>query len=148
MEMNFDIIEQEIANLKRQNIEQRNQIEEVNKQHEKALDKLFYDILEVLDSFNKAEQIIKERALDNDENASKAIKRLLSPKKKVLNILNNYHVEEITFDDGMMRDAECRIYETEPDTSKPDGTIVSIEKPGYKRNGRLLRPAEVIIVRN
>ena len=42
----------------------------------------------------------------------------------------------------------CEVADTEPDPSRETGDIVSIEKQGYTRQGHLIRPAELIIVKN
>lgn len=42
---------------------------------------------------------------------------------------------------------DCQIVETEPDATKENDTIISIEKAGFRRNGRLLRLADVIVVK-
>lgn len=42
----------------------------------------------------------------------------------------------------------CEVADTEPDPGRETGDIVSIEKQGYTRQGHLIRPAEVIIVKN
>ena len=52
------------------------------------------------------------------------------------------------FPDGMATLEDCEIDETEPDASKPDDTIISIVSPGYRRNGRLIRLAKVVVVKN
>jgi molecular chaperone GrpE (heat shock protein) len=148
MEPNIEYLEEVFADLRRTVISQQNTIEENNKIFEKKVDSFFNDVLSVLDAFEKAEEIIKERELDKDENSQKIIKRFLSAKKKVVSLLNNNSVSEITFENGLMRDSDCLVTDTEPDSSKPEGSIISIEKKGYKRGERLLRPAEVIIVRN
>jgi molecular chaperone GrpE (heat shock protein) len=48
----------------------------------------------------------------------------------------------------MSNDDSCTIVETDPDPSKQEGTIISIEKEGYTRNGHILRRAEVVTVKN
>ena len=69
-------------------------------------------------------------------------------KKKLLEILNKNNVNEILFPDGLATLEDFQVEDTEPDSTKPNNTIISIEKAGYRRNGRLLRLAEVIVVKN
>ena len=54
----------------------------------------------------------------------------------------------ISFKDNLSNDDLCIVSDTEPDTEHPNGFILSIEKDGYLRHGKLLRRAEVIIVKN
>ena len=73
----------------------QNEKEQAEKNHEKELDDIFDEILTISDTFQKSEAIIKERGLDQEENASKAIKRLLNAKKKALSVLEKFNVKKI-----------------------------------------------------
>lgn len=137
-----------MASLGRDRIALNNKIEEIEGKHSKEIDSIFCEFITVLDTFERAEQIIAERNLGENEDANKAIKRLLNAKKKVLFVLEKFGVERIEFPDNMSVDELCVVTDTEPDSSKPTGEIISIDKPGYKRQGHLIRPAEVVIVKN
>lgn len=126
----------------------QNNLEEGKRKHEKELDEIFSEFLTVIDTFDKSEAIIKERGLDQDENTSKAIKRLLNAKKKAVSTLEKFNVKKIEFENGMVNDDTCTTVETEPDSLRKIGEIVSVEKDGYTRNGHLIRRAEVVIVKN
>jgi molecular chaperone GrpE (heat shock protein) len=126
---------------------QSDKIEELDNAREKELDSIFKDLLTVLDAFDKADTRLEEQFPDNDE-VNKARKRFATTKKKLIEILNKNGVSEITFPTGIATLDDCQIEETEPDASKPNDAIISIEKAGYRRNGRLLRLAEVIVVKN
>lgn len=141
-------IEEKMADSLRQILTLQNEKEQAEKAHEKELDNFFIEVLTVIDTFQKSEAIIKERGLDQDENASKAIKRLLNAKKKLLSVLEKFNVKKLEFDSGMANDDVCTTVETEPDASRKNGEIISIEKDGYTRNGHLIRRAEVVIVKN
>lgn len=141
-------IEAKMADSLRQIVTLQNEKEQVEKNHEKELDDIFAEVLTVIDTFQKSEAIIKERGLDQEENASKAIKRLLNAKKKALSVLEKFNVKKIEFYSGMVDDDLCTTVETEPDASRKNGEIISIEKDGYTRNGHLIRRAEVVIVKN
>lgn len=141
-------IEEKMAESLREIVTLRNEKEQAEKNHEKALDEIFAELLTVIDTFRKSEAIIKERGLDQEENASKAIKRLLNAKKKALSVLEKFNVKRIDFELGMVDDDLCTTVETEPDSARNNGEIISIEKDGYTRNGHLIRRAEVVIVKN
>ena len=83
-----------------------------------------------------------------DENAQKAVKRMLQPKKVALALLAKYDVSLIDLDGKLVDDNICTVVDTEPDPDKEDGFVISIEKNGYLRGDRLIRRAEVIVVRN
>lgn len=141
-------IEEKMADSLRKIVTLQNEKEQAEKNHEKKLDDIFAEVLTVIDTFQKSEAIIKERGLDQEENASKAIKRLLNAKKKALSVLEKFNVKRIEFETGMVDDDLCTTVETEPDSTRKNGEIISIEKDGYTRNGHLIRRAEVVIVKN
>lgn len=141
-------IEEKMADSLRKIVTLQNEKEQAEKNHEKELDDIFAEVLTVIDTFQKSEAIIQERGLDQEENASKAIKRLLNAKKKALSVLEKFNVKRIEFEAGMVDDDLCTTVETEPDSNRKNGEIISIEKDGYTRNGHLIRRAEVVIVKN
>ena len=75
-------IEEKMADSLRKIVTLQNEKDQAEKNHEKELDDIFAEVLTVIDTFQKSEAIIKERGLDQEENASKAIRRLLNEKKK------------------------------------------------------------------
>ena len=150
MNMNEQIsaIEAEITRLKQDNLKQKNTIEESSLDLERQIDALVSDVITIIDAFEKAEVKVKEMGLTEDENAQKAIKRMLQPKKMALSVLAKYNVTRIELDGKPMNADTCIVVDTEPDADKEEGTVLSIEKNGYQRGNRLIRRAEVIIVRN
>ena len=143
-----DEIANKVSELSRENLTLRNKLEEFEKSQDKKIDEIFCEFLTVLDTFDRAEQTIKERELDKDENAQKAINRLLNAKKKALGVFEKYNVQKIEFENNKSVEELCEVADTEPDPSRETGDIVSIEKQGYTRQGHLIRTAELIIVKN
>ena len=141
-------IENFITPLMQEKITLRNELEEFQKGQQKRIDEIFKEFLTVVDTFEKAEQVIQERGFDSDENGNKAIKRLLNAKKKAMFVLEKYDIKRIEFEDNHSKEEYCEVVGTEPDPDKKTGDIISIEKQGYTRTGHLLRPAEVITVKN
>lgn len=141
-------IANKVSELSRENLTLRNQLEEFEKSQDKRIDEIFCEFLTVLDTFERAEQTIKERELDKDETTKKAINRLLNAKKKALGVLEKFNVQKIEFENNKSIEELCEVADTEPDPDRETGDIVSIEKQGYTRHGHLIRPAEVIIVKN
>lgn len=141
-------IANKVSELSRENLTLRNQLEEFEKSQDKRIDEIFCEFLTVLDTFERAEQTIKERELDKDETTKKAINRLLNAKKKALGVLEKFNVQKIEFENNKSIEELCEVADTEPDPGRETGDIVSIEKQGYTRQGHLIRSAEVIIVKN
>lgn len=144
------IIQEKISSLMLDNISVRNELEETVKSQDKKIDEIFREFITVIDTFERAEQTIKEKNLvrEDDKDTQTAIKRLLNAKRKALNVLEKYDVKRIEFENNRSIEELCEVTGTEPDPSRETGDIVSIEKEGYTRNGHLIRPSEVIIVRN
>lgn len=143
----FAEIEQEVTALMRLKLELGNEIEQLNHSREELLDAIFKDLLSVVDSFEKAERKVEELYPD-DESVLRSRRRFATAKNKLLSVFEKYGVSEIVFSDDIATIEDSQIVDTEPDLSKPSNQIVSIEKKGYRRNGRLLRLAEVIVVKN
>ena len=142
-----NIIDKRLAEILQTVLNQKNEIEHAKKENADYIKEVFNDFITVLDSFEKAEKRIKERGLGAGENAEQAIKRLLTAKNRALSVLYKHGIEPVEFENNMVDD-NCKVVETEPDQSKADGYILSVEKTGYKIKGKLLRYAEVITVRN
>lgn len=142
------IIADKVSSLLCENQALKNNQEETHKNHDRKIDEIFCEFLTVIDTFERAEQAIAERELIQDENARKAINRLLNAKKKALYVLEKYNIKKVVFENNHSVEQLCEVTDTEPDAAKENGDILCIEKEGYMRNGHLIRPAEVIIVRN
>ena len=143
-----ETIEDKISSLLRENQTIKNEQEETLKNQDRKIDEIFCEFLTVIDTFERAEQAIAERELIQDDNAKKAMNRLLNAKKKALFVLEKYNVKKIIFENNHSVEELCEVSDTEPDATKQNGDIISIEKEGYTRDSHLIRPAEVIIVRN
>lgn len=140
-------IENIVQGFQRLILNQNHKIEDLENMREKQLDSIFKDLLTVIDAFEKADSRLNEQYAEN-EDVAKARKRFATSKKMLLEILNKNGVSETQFPDGIATLEDCQIEDTAPDGSKLNNTIISIEKGGYRRNGRLLRLAEVIVVKN
>lgn len=139
---------QEITQLKQDYLKLRNKNEEDTLAHERQIDSLINEIIQIIDAYEKSENKVKESGLLEDENAQKAVKRMLQPKKVALALLAKYDVTQIDLDGKLVDDNICTVVDTEPDPDKEEGLVISIEKNGYLRGERLIRRAEVIVIRN
>ena len=148
MENKFNEIEAEITQIKKENLKQRNDIEELTLNHERQVDALINDFIGVIDAYEKAEMKVVEQGLADDEKSQKAIKRMMQPKKVALSVLSKYNVSQIDILGKTLNEDFCSVVETEPDIEKENDIVLSIEKNGYIRGERLIRRAEVIIVKN
>lgn len=148
MNEDYKKIEEEITLIKRENLKQKNDMDEMLLNNERNIDELVSEFIKVIDSFDKSETVVKEKGLDQEENAQKAIKRMLQPKKVATTILEKFDVHKIDILGKQVNEDICTIVETEPDPEKEDGIVITIEKEGYIRGTRLIRRAEVVVVKN
>ena len=120
--MDKDIIQtevfQEITQLKQDYLKLRNKNEEDTLAHERQIDSLINEIIQIIDAYEKSENKVKESGLLEDENAQKAVKRMLQPKKVALALLAKYDVSQIDLDGKLVNDNICTVVDTEPDPDK------------------------------
>lgn len=150
--MDKDLIQtevfQEITQLKQDFLKLRNKNEEDSIAHERQIDSIINEIIQIIDTFEKSENKIKESGLLEDENAQKTFKRMLQPKRVALALLAKYDVSQIDLDGKLLDENICTVVDTVPSPDKEEGLVILIEKNGYMRGSRLIRRAEVVIVRN
>ncbi len=144
----LNVVMEEITRLKKENLKKQNSIEELSLNHERQIDALLNDFISVIDAYEKAEAKIKEMELPEDANIQRVIKRLLQPKRTALSVLFKNGVSQIDIIDKPLDEDLCTVVETEPDSEKANDIVITIEKNGYMRGERLIRRAEVVIVRN
>ena len=144
----IEAVEKKISEILKDKKDLSIKIEKNQRDNDQLLDEVFLEAISVLDVFSREEKIIEDKGWNLSDDSQKAIKRLLNAKKKLNTMLEKYNVQKITFENSMSHDDLCSITDTEPDSKKTNGFILSIEKEGYTRNGHLLRRAEVVIVKN
>ena len=130
-----------------ENIKLNNWISTQEKVSDDKVGEICKDFMQVLEQFEWAESTIHERGLDQSKISMGAITRLLTAKQKLLDVFENYGVKKVTFVDGMIN-PKANIVETVADPEKRDGFVVSVKRDGFYRKDKLLRPAEVVVVRN
>jgi len=106
------------------------------------------DIIDVIDTFEKAEEVILDKGLGKAEGGSKIMERYKSVNKKLSNILRKHGITKIEFPENRLIVGFCKVVDTEPDPAYPNDTIISIVRNGYHRGKELIRESEVIIVKN
>jgi molecular chaperone GrpE len=108
-----------------------------------ANENLIFDLLPIIDNLEIAEKHIKE-AKD-----FKAVQDGVDMiQLQIQGFLKDIGLERIKTLDEKFDPHMHEPIETVESDDKEDGTIVAELKPGYKLNGRLLRPASVKIVKN
>ena len=106
------------------------------------------DFLQVLEAFEWAQDTIHERGLDQSRISMGVIQRMLTAKTKLLEVLDGYGVKKINFPNGVFDAAKGQIVGTEADDEKEDGVVLKITRDGFMRKEKLLRKADVVVVKN
>ena len=144
----FDDLRDEIKRLCDENKKMANWSSSQKDSNDNYVSDMCKDFLQVLESFEWAEATIHERGLDQSRISTSAISRLLTAKTKLVEVLEHYGVYRVTFENGKYDASKAKIVGSVVDNDKEDGTVARIEKDGFIRNDKLLRMAEVTIVKN
>ena len=144
----FDEIREEIKRLYTDNIQLNNMLSSQEQAADEQIGDICQKFLEVLESFEWAETTIHERGLDQSKISTSAIARMLTAKNKLLEVLEYYGVKKVGFKDGVFDPTVANIAGTVSNSEKEDGIVDSIKRDGFYRKDRLLRKADVIVVKN
>ena len=144
----IDEIRGEIKKLYEDNIQLNNWISTQEQSSDNQVGEMCRDFLQVLESFEWAEDTIHERGLDQSRISTGAIQYLLTAKTKLLEVLEHYGVKRVEFPNGTMDASKAQILGTEPSEEMEDGQVLRIKRDGFVRKDKLLRKAGVILVKN
>lgn len=136
-----------MARLQNENLALKHRNEQQIAAQQDNIDEMLADFLQIIDTFDWAQETIKQRGLDQSQISMRAITRMLEAKKKTLELLEKYGVKRVEFPDGKYNEEQCIVVGQERDSAKKPGTVISVQKEGFVRNGRVLRAAEIIVVR-
>jgi molecular chaperone GrpE (heat shock protein) len=124
---------------------ERDARDELSRQQEDAL---FLELASVLDSFENVFNNLQDKEESLDKSAKRAMKSFRGIYRKLLRILDESGVERLEFPDSKAAIGLCKVVDTEPMVGAEEGAIISVVRNGYRREERVLRPAEVITVAN
>ena len=145
----FDRLKEDITAIKKENSSLKLEVQSVSQAGQREVIDILKDIVVVLDVFDKAKAVVTEKGWDSTEEGKKVLTRVLTVEKQLISKLSLHEVREIPIEVGeKVDDFLCSVCDTEPDPSKENDTVISIEKKGYTYKGTVLRPADVVIVKN
>jgi len=105
-------------------------------------EKIMLDILSLLDIILLAESHIPDNLKED-----KWVLGILQIKGQINNLLNNYNVKEIESLDKMVDFNFHEVLQEVETKDKKNGIIIAEIQKGYILNGRVIRPAKVIIAK-
>lgn len=145
----FDRLRNEITTLKKEISSLKLEVQSVELAGQREVMDILKDIITILDAFSKAKTVVTEKGWDSTEEGQKVLARFLNVEKQLTNKLSLHGIKEIPVEVGaLVDDILCTVSDTEPDQTKANDTIIEIEKKGYTYNEAIIRPADVIIVKN
>ncbi len=136
-----------VQNLKSINVLE-NKVEQMTIEKDDLIKEISLSIIYILDSFESIEESLVERQYDKIEEVHKTVNRYRIIKKKLFAVLQKQGVAKIEFPDNRLIVGICEVVDTEPDSSRKNDEIVSVIRNGYIRGKDLIRPAELIVVKN
>ena len=136
-----------IQNLKSTNL-LKNEVERKENEKHDLLKEISISIIDILDSFERIEESVIEKEYHKIDEVSKTVNRYKTIQKKLLGLLQKHGVTRIDFPDNRLIVGLCEVVETEADSNRKNDEIISVIRYGYIRGKELIRPAQIIVVKN
>jgi len=123
--------------------------EQVGKERETACrereDALFMEVFEVLDGFENVFRNLEQKQQAFDKTTRRALKSFEAIQRKLLRLLAERGIDPIELPEGKAVVGLCKVVETRPTPeAREPGSILVRVRQGYRREGQVLRPVEVI----
>ena len=126
----------------------QNEVERKNLEKHDQLKDISLGIIDAIDSFERADEAIKKKVLDKNDDLIKTINRYSIISKKLLNLLQKFGITRIAFPDNRLIVGLCEVIDTVADKDRKNDEIVSIIRNGYIRGNELIRAAQIVVVKN
>lgn len=136
-----------VQNLKSTNL-LKNEVERKENEKHDLLKEISISIIDILDSFERIEESVIEKEYHKIDEVSKTVSRFKTIQKKLLGLLQKHGVTRIEFPDNRLIVGLCEVVETEADNNRKNDEIISVIRNGYIRGKELIRPAQIIVVKN
>lgn len=136
-----------VQNLKSINL-LNNEVELKENEKHDLLKEISISIIDILDSFERIEESVIEKEYHKIDEVSKTVSRYKTIQKKLLGLLQKHGVTRIEFPDNRLIVGLCEVVETEADNNRKNDEIISVIRNGYIRGKELIRPAQIIVVKN
>ncbi len=121
---------------------------EGRRQQEEEARLLLLEIVEVSDAFERLFAAADEMGDRVDAATRRWLRNFQTVYRLLQRLLQRHGVAEVETLDGMFDPAWHTVAEVVSDRERPDGAIVKVLRKGYGWRGQVLRPAEVVAVRN
>jgi len=136
-----------VQNLKSANL-LKNEVERKENEKHDLLKDISISIIDIIDSFERIEESVIEKEYNKIDEVNKTVSRYKTIQKKLLGLLQKHGVTKIEFPDNRLIVGLCEVVETEADSNRKNDEIISVIRNGYIRGKELIRPAQIIVVKN
>lgn len=146
--LNLNELEMLIVQNLKSTILLKNEVERKENEKYDLLKDISLKIIDVIDSFENINEWIIENQLNTVDETKRAVNRFKIVHTKLLGILKRYGITKIEFPDSRLIVGLCEVLETEADSDRNNDEIISVIRNGYIRGKELIRPAQIIVVKN
>ncbi len=136
-----------VENLQSNNYLKNTVEQKENEKHDLLLN-LSLKIIDVIDSFENSEEWVTENDLNKVDEVRRAVSKFKIVHRKLLGLLKENGITKIEFPDNRLIVGLCEVVETEADSQKNNDEIITVIRNGYIRGKELIRPAQIIVVKN
>ena len=136
-----------IQNLKSTNL-LKNEVERKENEKHDLLKDISLNVIDIIDSCENINEWVFNNQYNQIDEAKKTNSRYKTIQKKLLALLQKYGITKIEFPDNRLIVGLCEVVETEVDNNRKNDEIISVIRNGYIRGKELIRPAQIIIVKN
>ena len=126
----------------------KNEIEQKENEKHDLLKDMSLNIIDIIDSCEHIEEWVIENKYNEIDEVKKTNSRYKTIQKKLLGLLQKNGISKIEFPDNRLIVGICEVVETEADSNRKNDEIISIIRNGYIRGKELIRPAQIIVVKN
>lgn len=136
-----------IQNLKSNNI-LKNEVESKENEKHDLIKNVSLSIIDIIDSCENIDEWVFNNQFNEVDEARKTNSRYKTIQKKLLALLQTQGITKIEFPDNRLIVGLCEVIETEADRNRKNDEIISIIRNGYIRGKELIRPAQIIVIKN
>jgi molecular chaperone GrpE len=118
--------------------------QDVEKAHKFALEKFANELLTTVDNLERALQLVD----DNDETNRNFVEGIELTYKSLITTLEKFDVKAVGEEGEAFNPDQHQAMSMQESDEHPNNTVMAVMQKGYELNGRLLRPAMVMVARN
>jgi len=136
-----------VQNLKSANHLKNEIVKQENEKHD-LLKNISLNIIDIIDSCENIDEWVTDNQYNKVEEARRTNSRYKTIQNRLLVLLQTQGISKIEFPDNRLIVGLCEVIETEAARNRKNDEIISIIRNGYIRGKELIRPAQIIVVKN